>query len=392
MHTHRTLYFVLFFMLASVLSACFTPPPPPTPITLNIVRIERLGQERRPYGDVLEIPLPNCGGSETLPIDKSQSVASSVIVNVQISFSVGGQLGNDVVGKLEAEIAAQYGVQVGQQITWTTGGRFAAAPGTHIIYDVQFIEVWQLGQVLLADNTSIPFEILTAVDIETRNSRNIPCPSGGQPTVPAPTAPSVPNVSPTPLQGIATPFEDFSQNDWVRNATRWNNITGICTYSAEGGIGVLAANTSGFCTFALVDPDSRSEAVPMGAVGSVSARVALAEGSAPLDQGLGLYYAPSSWFSFCGLRKDGNATYTVFEVSEPVSTFNKYAVTQAQSAQVILRVRNNALECAIDNAVFGTIPLDELPFAATAFVARTFNSNRPTGNSRTTLDDVYLVK
>jgi hypothetical protein len=192
-----------------------------------------------------------------------------------------------------------------------------------------------------------------------------------------------------PLREVYDPF-DVEANDIA--PSRFVNRVGTCAYSAGNGEMTISSNSEGGCSVGLV-PDVR-----LSNFERFGFEVSLAEQESTfLDMMLGLYVVreESDWWSVCGSRVVDSIEYAVFEVAAPEG-LNVYVVLaeDAGPGRYQYRVMSEGrdvpvLMCMYNEEILGSVTLQDLPLEDTSIITRTISSNRPVGETTTTLSNLY---
>jgi len=166
-------------------------------------------------GNEFEITTNNCGSRVSAIERISRSRQFNVILDVQFSNAIRGQLGGDIIvagAEIEAEIGASLGLQIGSTETASTERQIETPADNIKNVTLQWEEVWQTGQVFIdrADGSRIggvPFRILTTMRLSQKRVEELACNSSAPPQstpialtpdTPSPTNTPNPTFTPTP--------------------------------------------------------------------------------------------------------------------------------------------------------------------------------------------------
>jgi hypothetical protein len=121
------------------------------------------------------VTLPNCNGSSELTVERNftQEIAKEVTFKLDVNVSLPLEL-------LQSGIRTHFGVTDSQSLTESFNVQMSAAPGTTVIYEVEWTKTSTTGEVdVIQGDTKLPqeFTIVDSLKANLREPTRIPCPT-----------------------------------------------------------------------------------------------------------------------------------------------------------------------------------------------------------------------
>ncbi len=389
----KFLVFLLFSALFLIAGCDLPSAAVATQIPILPLEFRAEGFEKRFIGDPIPVEVNWCGGTGDFIITSNFSFSRSVTVRIAVEGEIVARFGPEALSGVTARVAAYHGTEVGNLIDWLWGGAANTTPGTHVRYQLQISELWQVGTATLEipglGQQSSGYEVLTGFATDVVGSEQISCDSIvlNSTITPITTTISATATLTLPATFTGSIYDNFSDQTWFNTPRRYRNFGGVCQYDSDGSRGLLRSTQSGFCAFTVVGIDGR-EQIQLRELVTYSLEVSIDQSSGYIGQGIGLS-GPAGWWLVCTLRQDAGQNIPVFEVQSPAN-FNLYGIASAAQAMVSLSIDSGNLVCMIGGQVIGRVPLSALPFASETLVTRVINSDRPDGSALTTIDDLSI--
>lgn len=185
-----SLFLSMLVILIVVASACTSGTPPgeePTAVTQKsdldyLVTVDD-DNDVKVSGGVFEVSTNNCGSRVSAFESYTRSREFDVTLNAEISETLQGQLGGDLLvaeGEIGAAIGAKLGVQIGSKESVQTQRQIETPADSITTATLQWEEIWQTGNITLnrADSTKlgdVPFRVLTTMRLSQIGIQDIPC-------------------------------------------------------------------------------------------------------------------------------------------------------------------------------------------------------------------------
>lgn len=153
-------------------SITFTSPP--------VVTISRTGSTTE-IGATQTVTINNCGATSEATMNRKYSSAVFAFIDDELVNESGSfdfpDVGSIAIGQ---KLANAYGLDYGQSLDNKTSVQFSALPGTHMEYEVRYVNVFGTGEVQIFQPsknriTTYDYKILNDITIETVSSRQISC-------------------------------------------------------------------------------------------------------------------------------------------------------------------------------------------------------------------------
>lgn len=150
----------------------FTSPP--------VTTISRIGSTTE-TGATQTVTINNCGGTSEATMNRDYSSAIFAFIDGKSVDESGNfdfpDVGSIAIGQKLADV---YGLDYSEGLDNKTSVQFSAPPGTHMEYEVRYINVFGTGKVQIFQPsknsiTTYDYKILNDISIETVSSRQISC-------------------------------------------------------------------------------------------------------------------------------------------------------------------------------------------------------------------------